>query len=115
MEIELLVDDNQKKEIMKKYESFFLESDQNGHNKPLYEKICRNALFFIAREKDTICGFCAVYANDHISKEAYITLIAVDPLFQGKGIGRKLINTAIKKSFENGMKICKLEVNKDNP
>lgn len=77
------------------------------------KKLEENAFIFIAKELEVL-GFIAFYANDTKSRIAYITLLAIQPFAQKKGIGKKLLNLCIKTSKINNMKAIKLEVHNDN-
>lgn len=114
MDIVIIEDALKKKEIMRNLESVFLLRDREKHNEFIYDKVCKYAIFLVAKEDDNICGYCAFYANNQITHEAYITLIAVSNYYSGKGVGKNLINRAMDISVANGMKTCKLEVDKEN-
>lgn len=79
-----------------------------------YQTICDNSIFIVALIGNVVCGFCAFYANNADSREAFISLIAVRPEFQKKGIGRMLINYACEMAKQRGMRTIRLEVNKAN-
>lgn len=80
------------------------------------DKLYKHAIVIKALLKDTNIdvGFCAVYANDYISRKAYIAQLGVKQQFRGQGIGNLLISEAIKVSQKHGMKEIGLEVRKDN-
>lgn len=70
------------------------------------EKITRNALVIEAYNNNNLAGLLAIYLN---TKQAYITHIAVKPEFQRTGLGKKMIETAVKKAREKGFKNIQLE------
>lgn len=61
-----------------------------------------------------ICGFAAYYTNDHISKEAYISMIAVLPPYRKEGYGKSLLSAIIQEAQENKMESVCLEVDNSN-
>lgn len=63
---------------------------------------------------DYIVGAILGYMNDTIKEEAYISLLVIDNMHQGKGIGTKLIKNFEKHALQNNMKIIKLYTHKDN-
>lgn len=63
---------------------------------------------------DSIVGYCAMYANDYKSREAYITLIAVKKEWQKQYIGKLLLDSSLSLARDKGMKKIRLEVNNDN-
>lgn len=79
----------------------------------LFEKIDKNAIFIAAYDEEPM-GYAAIYANNKETRTAYITLIAVKPEFQGRKIGRALMEACEKVSNENEMKCIMLEVAKSN-
>ena len=92
----------------------FLDRYNEILNDPkLLDKIRASADVLIAMNKE-ILGYCAIYANNSISQEGYITLIAVRPAFQNQHIGKALISAAESLCLERGMTKMRLEVRHDN-
>lgn len=81
----------------------------------LLEKVHQNGIFIFAYNGNQYIGYCAFYANNSHSKNAYISLIAVKPEYQKLHIGKALINVCLKIAKSYGMNSCTLEVRKDNP
>lgn len=79
----------------------------------LVDKIYSNGIVIVAKT-DSIKGLIAFYANDHTSKRAYITSVLVSEELRGKGIGKRLLEECQRYCVDNGFKIIRLEVNKDN-
>lgn len=79
----------------------------------LLGKIHKKGIFVFAYGKQSI-GYCAFYANDEDTKEAYVTLIAVHPEYQNQRIGKMLINYSMEIAQMQGMQSCSLEVKKNN-
>ena len=59
-------------------------------------------------------GFVAFYCNDHATKQAFITLVIVDPRDRGLGIGRALVACVLDVAKRRGFTSCRLEVAKRN-
>lgn len=91
-------------------ENFF---NFNGDLKEFSSKVYKHGVCFVART-DKIAGLIAFYANDYISKKAFITSILVSETERGKGIGTKLIKCAEEICEIEGFKKVCLEVNADN-
>lgn len=64
--------------------------------------------------QDRCRGFVAFYCNDVESKNAFITLLLVDPRDRGLGVGRGLMLCALMLMKSRGFETCKLEVKKSN-
>ena len=65
-------------------------------------------------EKKKRIGFCVFYHNDRIFGKAFLSMIAVKPLYVGKGYARQLLSEVEKICAEDQMKEIGLEVRKDN-
>jgi ribosomal protein S18 acetylase RimI-like enzyme len=59
-------------------------------------------------------GFVAFYCNDLNTKQAFITLVLVDPRDRGQGLGRTLVTRALDVARNRGFISCRLEVSKRN-
>lgn len=59
-------------------------------------------------------GFISYYANDNANEQAFLTMIALDPRFQGAGLGKILIQASIKDLKAKGFRYYKLKVEKSN-
>ncbi len=59
-------------------------------------------------------GVVAFYCNDHATRQAYITLVLVDPRDRGMGIGRSLVGDVLELAKQRGFASCRLEVTKRN-
>ena len=63
----------------------------------------------------TACrGFVAFYCNDHLSRQAYITLVLVDPRHRRWGLGRSLVQAVLDIAKRRGFQSCRLEVARCN-
>lgn len=77
-------------------------------------KISTYAVHFSVSDQDDIIGFMAAYCNDEESKIAYITTISISPKYQGKGLGKKLLEEGIKYARQKGYLYVRLQVRKAN-
>lgn len=78
------------------------------------QKLSNYANFYIAKENGENIGILVFYANDTNRKCAYISLIGVKDTYQGKGLGKWLLEFCENEAKQNGMKIIALEVDNDN-
>ena len=78
------------------------------------EKIAANGIVYRLQTNTKHIGFFSLYANDHTTRTAFISFIAVGPQYRNEGYGSKLLNKAILTAKENDMKTLKLEVLKYN-
>ena len=78
------------------------------------KKISKNAEIISVIINSEIAGLAAIYCNDLVEKEAYITTVIVDEKYRGNKIGDALINATINIASEKEMKSIKLEVYKSN-
>jgi ribosomal protein S18 acetylase RimI-like enzyme len=65
-------------------------------------------------DEDTIIGYANLYYyNDE--KEPYIGHVIIDKLYRGKGYGKKILQTMIKKAskYHNGVKLAVFSENKN--
>jgi ribosomal protein S18 acetylase RimI-like enzyme len=99
--------------------SFFKEIYHNSilakvHNVKEYaNKLFNNATVFAA-VNESILGLIVFYANDLMTRTAYIAIIAVHPESQNSHIGFNLLDKCIEISKDNNMSSIKLEVKKQN-
>lgn len=59
---------------------------------------------------DRCRGLVAFYANDHATKQAFITLVLVAPGDRGAGLGRSLVACVLELVKRRGFTSCRLEV-----
>lgn len=83
---------------------------RNDYN-VLLDKLTSNACVLYAY-RENILGYIAFYANR--PEEAYISLIAIKPEYQGDGIGSYLLKVSEIIIKERGISKIKLEVRKNN-
>lgn len=76
-------------------------------------KLLNNATI-ITYTENSLMAFVAFYCNDEKNEDAYLSLILVDDILKGKGIGKSLLKTSINILEEKGFKNFRLEVLKNN-
>ena len=78
------------------------------------DKILRQAKILCYWNGGYLCGFIAYYDNAPDKVEAYLTMIAVDELFKGKGYGKLLMEFSVLALRKKGFLQYKLEVLQEN-
>lgn len=78
------------------------------------QKLSENALVFECRENEEPVGFAAVYANNLQDETAFLALLAILPQYQGKQLGKRLMESCCIEAKKNGMKRIRLEVDISN-
>lgn len=71
----------------------------------------RYAFYFVARLDGRVVGFCGAWVIAH---EAHITTLAVDPDYQGEGIGERLLIALLEESLLLSASYATLEVRESN-
>ena len=59
-------------------------------------------------------GFVAFYCNDETTRQAFITLVLVDPRDRELGVGRALVSGVLALARGRGFTTCRLEVAQRN-
>ncbi len=78
------------------------------------EKLAAHAIVCAMRLDGILCGLLVFYANDLAHKVAYISLLGLLPAWQGRNLGRLLIDYCAQVSLQSGMENLQLEVDLDN-
>lgn len=89
-------------------------SSRIGNLSDYANKLSENAIIIVAEDNGSVIGFAAMYANDSVLKQAFLSQIAVSIEYIGKNIGKLLLEACEKLAIENGMKMLRLEVDKTN-
>ncbi len=104
-------------ELVKKFEAMLVPS-LTARKVDIYEyakKIGGCGCLLAAEQKNGKClGILAAYMNSSETKEAYLTMIAIDKACRGLKIGERLMIEAQKMAKTAGMQTFKLEVRKQN-
>ena len=78
-------------------------------------KVATNAINLALREpRGRIVANISFYANDLVSRAAFITQVIVDPSWQGHGLGTRLLAMCEARCVSLGMRSLRLEVRRDN-
>lgn len=59
-------------------------------------------------------GLVAFYCNDRGTKQAFVTLVLVNPLDRGLGLGAALLSCVLSMARSRGFTTCRLEVAREN-
>lgn len=78
------------------------------------EKVLSQGTVFLAMLEGEPLGLVTMYANDHKTKRAYMSLLAVRPEARGHGIGRILVDACLVQAGENGMTEIRVQTLGDN-
>jgi len=78
------------------------------------DKLINSASIITIMAQDALLGFLAYYANDHVSKIGFISMLIIDPSTKRMGYGRRLVEFAVKDLTLKGFKKCRTEVNANN-
>jgi len=82
---------------------------------PVFGALARSGTFFVHEEDGVIVGFYkAARGEVHTRHVAYLSLLAVDPALQGKGIARRMMTEAIECLRADGAKRVELTVENSN-
>jgi len=100
--------------IIKKLNTIFNDELISTDIDEYVNKIIKNASIITLYENEMMCGFIAFYNNDVANKNAFITMIAINPLCQGKGFSEMLLKFSIDKLKLSNYKQYSLEVLKSN-
>lgn len=88
--------------------SLFLDIDS------YVDKLLLNAYVEILTIGNEFVGFYAIYVNDGMKENAYLTFIAISDEYKGCGYGQFLLDRCITISKNKGFRNIKLEVYPDN-
>ena len=77
-------------------------------------KMLRFADFIVAADKDEPVGLAVIYANNHKTRVAYITLFGVKDEYGRRGVGRRLLDACEELALSRGMDRIRLEVTDSN-
>lgn len=77
-------------------------------------KVAALATTLLLKMDGQVAGGISFYDNDAGTGRAFITQVMVSPVFQGRGIGTRLIAECEAECLAKGMKVLGLEVRRDN-
>ena len=78
------------------------------------EKICMHSTIIPYYVSNEMKGVVSYYNNDSEGEKAFLTLLLIKEDYQGKGLGKFLLEISIKDLKGKGFKYYSLEVLKDN-
>lgn len=82
---------------------------------PAYaDRLLKNAAIVTYYEHQELVGFIGYYKNDLITKTAFLSMLVLDEKFQGRGIGKNLLQFSIDDVKKQGFTSYGLEVLKSN-
>lgn len=93
---------------------FFDDLSQRVNIDEYVEKITSRATRIEAWYGDELVGIVALYANDAVSRIAFVTHVSVSVDWQGSGLARTLLREAMAIAAERGMTRVDLEVSRTN-
>jgi len=89
-------------------------SKRVGSLRDYARKLAENAVVNIISLEDKIVGFAAYYCNDMVTKQAFITQLAVDDTYKKLRLGSVLMELCINTSKQKGMEKLISEVDDTN-
>ena len=102
-------------DLLKRFDCVFPHLKQKISSYEDYaEKLFRYANVCVCLYDGNICGLLVYYANDIETKVSYISLIGVLSEWQGKKIGKMMLDHCVARCKINGMLRLQLEVDIDN-
>jgi GNAT superfamily N-acetyltransferase len=92
-----------------------LHPDWREDQRRVVEEVCAgdHGRVWVAEVDGTAVGFVAVEVFDSRRSMGEITILAVDPDYQGKGIGTALTGFALERLKDDGMKVAMVETGGD--
>ena len=113
--IEIITDTQIKRKIVGICDKAFMHGITIRKNyEEIFQKIDQNAVFIAAVIDKNYVGYAALYANNHESRIAYISMIGVVQDMQRMHIGSRLLKRCIEVSKKNGMNKIRLVVLHEN-
>ncbi len=80
----------------------------------LADKFAKYAVFLVLSEAGSEVGYIAFYCNDTVRRAAFVSMIIVDSIHQGRGYGKRLLAEAIEVARASDMSSIELEVHSQN-
>lgn len=115
MELVKLTEKQKALDVLEEFSDIFPHLCEKVDNIENYaEKLIRYSNFYIARQDGENFGLAVFYSNDFTTKTAYISLIGIKKVSQGKGLGKWLLVKCEEESKKQGMTKISLEVDCDN-
>lgn len=81
----------------------------------MFDALLRTGSFFVHEENGDVTAFCKIARGElHTRHVAYISLLAVDPALEGKGVARRMMLEAIERLRGEGTRRVELTVESTN-
>lgn len=103
--------------LLRQFSGVLLSLSQGGEDflSRMSKKFCRHGtVLAIYNRQGNAVGFAAYYDNDTQNKTGFLSMIAVWPIVQQKGVGGLLLAETERRMLDTGMLQMKLEVDKRN-
>lgn len=82
----------------------------------VFEALVDAGTFFVHEHDGAVAGFYKVARGEiHTRHVAYVSLLAIDPALEGKGIARRMMAEALDRLRGEGVKRVELTVESTNP
>ena len=78
------------------------------------DKLINNSKLFLEYDNNSLIGFIAFYANNEETRLGYLSMLAVDKRYRGKGVAQMLLSKAIAYLHKIRFEYFDLEVLKSN-
>ena len=115
MQVQIITDHRKILSLLNQFDSVFVHMREKVRDYDLYaKKLAERALIYRVQEKEETCGLVVMYANDTITSVAFVTLFGLLPEWQGKNLGKEMMDFCCTKAKASGMKKIRLEVDLDN-
>ena len=115
MKIETFNNKAEIRDILEKFSPYLYTLSSGKVDKDiLAQKLHKYARVIGVKEDNKIIGFAGFYCNDSKNRNAYLSLIAVDPYWRKQGVGKVLLNEVKLQASNMGMNQLVLEVRKEN-
>ena len=115
MKIQVVKDAKQILSLLYQFDCVFIHMREKVQNYDLFaKKLAQNALVYLIQQNEETCGLSVMYANDTDKLTAFITLFGFLPEWQGKHLGKEMIDFCCTEAKAKGMKSIRLEVDLDN-
>lgn len=101
--------------LLNQFDCVFIHMHEKVDDYSVYaQKLAEKALVYRVLTNDETCGFIVMYANDTKESVAFVALFGLLPEWQGKKLGKEMMEFCCTKAKSLGMKKIRLEVDLDN-
>ena len=115
MQVQNITDHEQILSLLYKFDCVFCHMHEKVQNYGIYaQKLADKAQVYLMQEKEETCGLVVMYDNDTVESVAFVALFGLLPGWQGKMLGKEMMDLCCTKAKASGMKKMRLEVDLDN-